>query len=290
MKGRSPRRRAERRAALALVVSILGSALFATEFALGGQTQLEGLGLGLACWGIAAALVVWSRDLMPHETVTDQHHAEESGKSERELAADVIDGGLRQVADRRSWLVRLGWTALGALGIAALFPLRSFGPNPAGKVGKTNWQAGLGLVTSDGTPVNLDALEPGNVVTAFPRGFTGPDYETAMASDAVMLIRVDEGSLHLPSERASWTPSGCIAYSKVCTHAGCPVALYRQGPQQLMCPCHQSVFDVLDGGSVVFGPAVRALPQLPLALDRNGNIQAAGKMSDFVGPDTWEHA
>ena len=276
-----------RLAAAFLVLSIAGSVAFAAGFALDASTQILGLGLGTAFLALAGTLVVWSRMLMPHEQVADPHHPLRSPQPLRDEATASLEEGAEQIVGRRRWLVRLGYAALGFLGLAALFPIRSLGPSPAGKVGRSNWRDGLRLVREDGRLVRAGEIDTGSVVTAFPEGFTGRNNENAMANDAVMLVHVDAGALQLPAARADWAPQGFIAYSKVCTHAGCPVALYRQGPQQLFCPCHQSTFNVLDGGSVVFGPAARALPQLPLALEADGSLRAGGPLSDAVGPDTW---
>jgi quinol---cytochrome c reductase iron-sulfur subunit len=275
--------------ALFLILALLGAAIFAAGFALGANTQVEGAGLGGACAAIAAALVVWSRRLLPQEKVENPHHALRSSEPEREEAVNRFESGMRQIVGRRRWLVRIGWAAVAALGLAALFPLRSLGTNPNRRLGKTNWRRGLRLVREDGSIVRSDLLQIGSVVTAFPEGYVGSDRMRDMANDAVMVVHVDAAELALPSQRAGWAPNGFIAYSKVCTHAGCPVALYRQGPQQLMCPCHQSVFDVLDSGKVVFGPAVRSLPQLPISLDADGTLRAGGDMSDFIGPDNWNY-
>jgi ubiquinol-cytochrome c reductase iron-sulfur subunit len=284
-----PERCGRRIATACLWLSIAGSVLFAAAFASNGNTQLEGLGAALACLGLAGALVTATRMLLPKLQTEDLWHPLRSAEVQREDAALLIDDGIRQIVGRRTWLVRLGMGALGALGLAALFPLRSLGPSPTGQVGASNWKAGLRLVRDDGSPLRADLLEVGSVTTAFPEGRIGPDHLTDMASDAVMLVRVYDGALRLPDARKDWAPHGFVAYSKICTHAGCPVALYRQGPQQLMCPCHQSTFDVLDGATVVFGPAARPLPQLPLEI-ADGMLRARGALSDFVGPDAWEHA
>jgi ubiquinol-cytochrome c reductase iron-sulfur subunit len=285
-----PEPRGRRIAGACLWLSIAGSVLFAAAFAANGNTQLEGLGAALACLGFAGALVTATRLLLPKLQTEDPWRPLRSAEVQREDAALLIDDGVRQIVGRRTWLVRLGMGALGALGLAALFPLRSLGPSPARQVGASNWKAGLRLVHDDGSPVRADLLEVGSVTTAFPEGRVGPDHLTDMANDAVMVVRVYDGALRLPEARKDWAPQGFVAYSKVCTHAGCPVALYRQGPQQLMCPCHQSTFDVLDGASVVFGPAARPLPQLPLEIGSEGTLRARGALSDFVGPDAWEHA
>jgi ubiquinol-cytochrome c reductase iron-sulfur subunit len=284
----SAERRGQLHAALWLLLSIAGSAAFATAFALGGSTQIEGVGLALALFGIAGALIAWSRELMAHEQVSDPQHPLRSDESVRGDAVSQLVAGEAEIVARRTWLVRLGLGALGALGIAALFPIRSLGPSPENRIGRSAWKAGLRLVREDGSLVRADLLEVGSVVTAFPEGEIGPDKLVDMANDAVMLVRVQEDHLRMPEARRGWAPQGFVAYSKVCTHAGCPVALYREGPQQLMCPCHQSTFDVLDGGTVLFGPAARALPQLPIRLDADGTLRAGGTMSDFVGPDAWE--
>jgi ubiquinol-cytochrome c reductase iron-sulfur subunit len=283
-------RRGQRITAFWLLVAIAGGVLFATAFALGTRTQLQGLGAALACFGIAGALITASWMLLPKLQTEDLHLPERSSEAEREDASLLLDEGVQQLVARRTWLARLGAAALGVVGLAALFPLRSLGPSPAREVGKSGWKAGVRLVRADGTPMSADLLDVGSVVTVFPEGHVGPDHENEMTNDAVMLVRVIDGSLDLPAARKDWAPHGYVAYSKICTHAGCPVALYREGPQQLMCPCHQSTFNVLDGGSVVFGPAARPLPQLPLALSGDGALRAGGGLSDFVGPDAWEHA
>ena len=283
-------RRGERWVAGWLTISIACSVLFAVAFALGGNPQLEGVGLGGALLALAAALIVWSRALIPPRTVEDAHLPLTHAAAERADAANLIVEGTSEIVGRRVWLVRFACAAAGVLGVAGLFPLRGLGPNPKGRVGETNWRRGLRFVREDGSAVNADALEVGSVVTVFPEGSVGPDKFADMGNDAVMLVRVQENALHMPPDRADWTPRGFVAYSKVCTHAGCPVALYREGPQQLMCPCHQSTFDVTDGGTVVFGPAARSLPQLPVALDADGTLRAGGTMSGFIGPESWENA
>ncbi|MBV8424209.1 MAG: Rieske (2Fe-2S) protein [Candidatus Eremiobacteraeota bacterium] len=276
-------------AAFWLVVAILASAVFAAGFALGANAQIEGAGLGIACVAIAAALITWSRDLLPHEVVEDERHSHRSPESEREGAAIRLEGGWEEIAGRRSWLVSLGIAAVTALGIAALFPIRSFGLNPKGRVGVSDWKSGMRLVRDDGSLVRADMLDVGSTLTAFPESYVGADRTQNMAMDAVVLVRVDPQELQLPLNRAQWAPQGLLAYSKICTHLGCPLGLYRQGAQQLMCPCHQSLFNILDGGSVVFGPAARSLPQLPLQVDGDGTLRAGGAMSDFIGPDNWNY-
>ncbi|HEY1726815.1 MAG TPA: Rieske 2Fe-2S domain-containing protein [Candidatus Baltobacteraceae bacterium] len=276
-------------AALWLLLAIVASVAFAAGFALDASTQIEGASLGVACLSVACALIVWSRNFMPNATAVDEQHPKRSTDDDRDATLDELESGVRQITARKNWLVRLGLAAVSVLGIAALFPIRTFGPNPSGRIGASDWRKGARLVRDDGTPLRADALEIGSVATAFPEGFVGGEKIESMASDAVMVVRVTPHELKLPAARSGWAPAGYLAYSKICTHLGCPLGLYRQGPQQLMCPCHQSIFNVLDGGSVVFGPAARALPQLPLNIDSDGNLRAGGEMSDFIGPDNWDH-
>jgi len=275
--------------ALWMLLAIVASVVFAAGFALDASTQIEGASLGIACLSISCALIVWSRSLMPHAIVADEQHPKRSPDADRAATLAELEGGMQEVTARKSWLVRLGLAAAGVLGIAALFPIRTFGPNPKGIIGTSDWRKGARLVRDDGTAVRADAVEFGSVVTAFPEGFVGGDRTQNMAADAIMVLRVPPQQLRLPAARSGWAPEGYLAYSKICTHLGCPLGLYRQGPQQLMCPCHQSIFNVLDGGSVVFGPAARALPQLPLAIDADGTLRAGGDMSDFIGPDNWDY-
>jgi len=267
-----------------------GSVAFAAAFSLGGENQIEGIGLGLAFLGLSAALVVWSTQLLPQTKVEDPQHPLASSAAERADAAARLEDGIDTVIGRRTWLVRLAGTAVAFLGAAALFPIRSWGPSPRGRAGVSDWKAGRRLVREDGSVVRAGDLEIGSALTVFPEGEVGPDKLINMANDAVMLVRAEPAAFELPSARASWTPQGFAGFSKVCTHAGCPVALYRAADQQLMCPCHQSTFDVTKGGTVVFGPANRSLPQLPIAIDADGTLRAAGPLSGFVGPDTWNES
>jgi ubiquinol-cytochrome c reductase iron-sulfur subunit len=172
--------------------------------------------------------------------------------------------------------------AAGTLGAVLLFPVRSLfrGPVPAEALRSTPWEDGSVVVRDDGRAVRPDDVGPDEVLTVFPSGHTD-------ASDAaVLLIRVDPDRLTLDPQRREWTVDGLVAYSKLCTHAGCPVGQYVPTTGELMCPCHQSLFDALGGAVPIAGPAARPLPQLPLAL-RDGTLVARGDFSDPVGPGYW---
>jgi ubiquinol-cytochrome c reductase iron-sulfur subunit len=137
-------------------------------------------------------------------------------------------------------------------------------------------------VTPQGDLVHADNIDLDALLTVFP------EHHTDEANAQVVLMRVDPKKLSLPPERADWAPRGLLAFSKVCTHAGCPVGLYQSDIHQLLCPCHQSSFDVLDGAKPVSGPAAWALPQLPLAVNENGEVNASGPLSAPVGPGWWK--
>nr|MDQ3305614.1 ubiquinol-cytochrome c reductase iron-sulfur subunit [Actinomycetota bacterium] len=186
------------------------------------------------------------------------------------------------VIGRRPLLVRMLVAAGGALGLAALFPIRSLGPDPGDTLERTSWEGGRRLVTAEGVAVRATDVPLDGLVTVFPDGDVGS------ADGQAVLIRVRPGLMDPRPGREDWSPKGLIAYSKVCTHAGCPVGLYQADIHQLLCPCHQSAFDVLRAARPTFGPAARPLPQLPLRIDDDGFVVARGDFSEPVGPAWWD--
>jgi ubiquinol-cytochrome c reductase iron-sulfur subunit len=245
----------------------------------GGQPQLEGGLLALAFTGLAVGFIVWANRLLPQgPSVQEREHMETTAAQRGAFERDLERGG---VVTRRRMILRSLGLALTALGVAALFPIRSFGPRPGNKLAHTLWRNGLRLVTLDGKPVFASDVPLGGLVTVFPEGSPGD------ASGQAVLMRVEPGLIRPVKGRETWTPEGLIAYSKICTHAGCPVGLYQAQAHELLCPCHQSNFDVLNGARPLFGPAAAALPQLPLSLDSDGVIRATGDFSDPVGPYFW---
>ena len=105
--------------------------------------------------------------------------------------------------------------------------------------------------------------------------------------DQVILVKLDPSLIKSQKQR-DWGYDGIVAYSKVCTHVGCPVALYEQQTHHLLCPCHQSTFDMTDDCKVIFGPAKRPLPQLPITVDDEGYLIAADEFREPVGPSFFE--
>lgn len=273
-------RRVARWISFVLILSALAGVGLLAVYALGGQVQIEGALLGLALGGIGIGLVLWGKYLFPHEIVTEEREPHPSTAPER-LAAEASLGRVEEGVPRRTFLFRLLLAAAAALGLAAIFPIRSLGPGPGRSLFRTSWRRGTLLVDEGGNPVRVGDLPEGGVLTVFPDGHT--DAEDSQA----VLVKVDPELLRFPDDRGAWVPEGNICYSKICTHAGCPVGLYSADTHQLLCPCHQSAFDVIEGARPIFGPASRPLPQLPLEVDGEGFLRAAGDFPEPVGPGFW---
>jgi ubiquinol-cytochrome c reductase iron-sulfur subunit len=232
--------------------------------------------------GVGAALA--GKRVVIQEKATDEYEDFGDREERREVANHLVEG---KVGVTRRKLLFSSLAAVGAaLGAAAITPLASLGPRVGEKVYETPWSAGKKLVDERGEPITLDTLLPGGFVTAFPDGASKEDIGSAL-----MLVRLETDELELPADRAESAPAGYVAYSKICTHAGCAVSLFRypsfdetQPGPALVCPCHYSTFNPADGGKVLFGPAGRPLPQLPLRAAPDGSLEAAGGFYEPIGP------
>jgi ubiquinol-cytochrome c reductase iron-sulfur subunit len=249
------------------------------------HTQLLGLSLGLACLFIAAALIVTAHRLIVTEELEEDYPAAEHPE-EQELVVQVVQESFTR---RRLLKVSL-LVAGGALGAAILTPIASLGPAiDVVRFYTTPWRRGARLVDEHGRPYRATDIEEDNFYTAFAEG---SDKESLASS--LVLVRLPKSSFHLPFELAHYPADGIVAYSKICTHAGCAISLYRaplfqadEPTPALVCPCHYSTFNPADGGSVEFGPAGRKLPMLPLLIAPNGELRAAGNFDGPVGPSWW---
>jgi ubiquinol-cytochrome c reductase iron-sulfur subunit len=265
--------------ALWFALSVAGSIGLGVAYALDATAPVQGVLLGLSLGALAAGFVRWGERLMPGGPFVEERRALAASPEERRAAEEDLE---REEIPRRRFLVRMLIAAGAALGAALLFPVRSLGPSPGTTLLRTAWRPGMRLVTPEGEPVSAATLPVGGVLTVFPEGRTD-------AADAqAILIRVDSGALVPGPGRGGWAPEGNVAYSKICTHAGCPVGLYEDRTGQLFCPCHQSVFDALEAARPLAGPATRPLPQLPLEVDEEGYLRARGDFSEAVGPATWD--
>ncbi len=272
--------RATRWVAAALVSAIAAGIAVLFVYAFGGQPQLEGVLLAVLLAGIGFAFIFWGKYLFEPEIVTESRGGHESSDAAVAAAGQAMAEDSGDIT-RRTFLVRMMIGAFGALGLAAIIPIRSLGPSPGRSLFVTAWRKGSLVVDENGLPVRVDTIAVDGVVTVFPDGHVG-------ANDAqALIVRVQETELQLPAGREGWAPQGNVCYSKLCTHAGCPVGLYLAQSKQLQCPCHYSAFDVLNGAEPVFGPATTPLPQLPLYVDASGYLRANGDFSAPVGPGFW---
>ncbi len=268
------------RVALAFLVSIVASMGFLTAYQLDAGTQWLALALAISLGGLGAGLAWWSRRLMPQESSEEARPELVPPPDEERETAETFQAGRRGI-QRRGLLGGLLAAALGALGLSTVRPAGSLGPSPSSGFRNTGWREGVHLVDERGQRIPADTLDFGGVLTVFPEG------RSPGADDQVVLLRIPLEDLQLPEGRQDWTPSGYIAFSKVCTHAGCPVGLYQDVGYLLLCPCHQATFDVVRGALPVFGPAPRELAQLPLRIGDDDLLIADGDFSGPVGPDRW---
>ncbi len=275
---------------LGLLAAIPPAALgFVALFVLHPNTQLLGLTLAAVLALGAGALVIASRFLVPQETKTEQRPRLQDREAVHEVEQDAR-AGLEGITRRRLLIGAAGAAGAGVAAAVAI-PVVALGPGIEDQLSRTPWYAGRALVDDQGRPILGAEVNEGSFITAFPQHAKKDDLGAP-----VVVVRVDPATLNLPPQRRGWAPYGLLAYSKICTHAACAISLYRsplspstqaRGPA-LVCPCHYSTFDVLNGGGVEFGPAGRPLPQLPLSLDASGVLRAAGPMSGPVGPSWFE--
>jgi ubiquinol-cytochrome c reductase iron-sulfur subunit len=280
-------RRAELAIAGLLGFVVLAAVAFVVSYIEGADTQALGISAGVAMLALAAAAILAAATILDRGKATEErpHYAyrKEPNPEVAGVRSDLREP--KQGISRRRMLGGAAGLAGTALGGALVVPLASLGPDTDPALTEVPWREGLPLVDENDVPVTTRMLDVGGFLTAFPEGA-----EKNTFGAPVVVVRVDPDELELPAERAGWAPEGFLAYSKICTHAGCAVNLYRsplyepvEPKPALVCPCHYSTFDVRRGGDVVFGPAGRPLPQLPLRID-GGALVAAGEMSGRVGP------
>jgi ubiquinol-cytochrome c reductase iron-sulfur subunit len=252
----------------ALVVSVLAALGAAVAAAAHASASLVGWLAATTAFAATFAAASRARDLGGSDVLREPRTPHGPSAVEA-LPTDVT---------RRGVFDRFWGLAAGAFTLLAVVPFVALARAP--RTSGTLWKPGTRLVTPDGVPLRVDDVAVGGVETVFPEGHL-TSYEST-----TLLVRLPP-TVAVEGERSDWIRDGNIAYSKICTHAGCPVALYRQESLELYCPCHQSVFDVVHGARPVSGPATRALPQLALDVDREGYLVARGDFDAPVGPDSW---
>lgn len=294
---------AARQVALMFLISILGSAFaiwayYAFPFdgenagSLRTNTVFLGLGITLGLFGIGVGAVHWAKTLMPDAEVAEDRHLSRGSEDVRAAAVEII-----RLADEESGFSRRKLIRRTLYGALALFPIPAIvlfsdlGPNPKDSLRHTMWaKGGLRLTRDpDGTAIKAADVQIGSVFHVIPEGLVdleSPDLLNEKAKAAVLLVRVNPSEI--TEKQRNWGYDGIVAYSKICTHVGCPVALYEQHTHHLLCPCHQSTFDLANDCAVIFGPATRALPQLKIEVDAEGYLVAPGDFEEPVGPSFWE--
>ena len=298
--------RAERQVAILFGISALGTVLLIVSYVfipddlfifipvMGNQNAHQlGLGLGMAIslFFIGMGAIHWAKTLMPDTEVIAERHEFRSPDSDRKDFVDAVKSGAGASGlGRRSLIKRSLGAALGLSALSPLLLLRDLGLLPGKELEKTTWKSGTYLVTDPGNRrIKASDLEVGAVAQVLPE-IEHPEHRklSDIGKDAVLLIRLRPQEFNLEADKLAMTHDGIIAFSKICSHMGCAVALYEQQTKHLLCPCHQSTFDVTRGAKVIFGPSARPLPQLDITIDGEGYLVARNEFSEPVGPSFWE--
>jgi ubiquinol-cytochrome c reductase iron-sulfur subunit len=257
------------------------------------STLYLGLSLGFAILFIGLGAIHWAKKLMVEEEIVDERHPGGSPDQDKEEFATILAGGVDESGIVTHSLIRR--TLIGAmllLPIPAVLMLRDLGPLPRKQLDHTIIHEGIRIVT-DGAhmPLRAEDVPVGGLVNAVPANLAEVEEKegtlNARAKATLMLIRLRPEEI-ISQQGTDWDVQGILCFSKVCTHVGCPLGLYEQRSHHMLCPCHQSTFDLADGGQVIFGPAARSLPQLPITVDSEGYLVAQSDFTEPVGPSFWE--
>ena len=308
-------RRAERQVAALFGLSAICAVLFVVSyfiFEIGDvTTTIAGLGASTVALGttlagsllfIGIGMIQWARKLMADHEIVEMRHPAASSEADRAESIAAFNTGLEESGIARRPLVRN--SLLGALGVLALpvpvVLLRDLGPLPGDVLEHTIWKPGMRVVRDVlGTPIRPADMEFGDLINAEPAILfetdeqgeplvEGVEVQIVKSKAAVILVRIEPEEITPGEGREDWGVDGILCYSKICTHVGCPISLYERTTHHVLCPCHQSTFDLADSARVVFGPAARPLPQLPLSVDSEGYLVAQRDFDEPVGPSYWE--
>jgi ubiquinol-cytochrome c reductase iron-sulfur subunit len=262
------------------------------------QHVLLGLTLGLAVLLLGMGAIQWARTLMGDEEIVDIRHPMVSTDDARASVMEDVNKGLAETQlTRRKVIGRSLIGALVALGLPVIVGLADLGPWPTKKtraetIERTIWAPGVRLVQDiTFTPIKASDVVIGQLINGQPENlqdYEGTDFLVEKAKSSIIVVRMNPNTIKIPDSRRDWQVGGILCYSKICTHVGCPISLWEQQTHHLLCPCHQSTFDLGNSGVVVFGPAKRALPQLPITTDAEGYLVARSDFTVPVGPSFFE--
>lgn len=258
------------------------------------HTMIVGAAMALALLALGVGAVHWGKALMADHESVEERKPVPSTPEVREEVSEIF-----KVADEESGFSRRTLVRNSLIGALVAFPLpgmvllRGLGPQdvePTEILKHTMWEPGTRLARDpSGIPIKASDVTIGSAFHVIPENLYDAEHVLDEKAKAiVLLMRMDPQDLTESEKTKSWSYDGIVAYSKVCTHVGCPVALYEQHTHHLLCPCHQSQFDVSDHAKVIFGPAKRPLPQLPITVDDEGYLVAQSDFTEPVGPSYWE--
>ncbi|MGX1884229.1 cytochrome bc1 complex Rieske iron-sulfur subunit [Streptomyces sp. NPDC055287] len=299
-------KRSERTVALLFTLSMLSTIGFIASFVafsvekivyvwpLGHVSALNlslGVTLGLALFCIGAGAVHWARTLMSDVEVADDRHAiSAEPEVKAKVMADFKDGAEESAIGRRKLIRTTMFGALAMVPLSGVVLLRDLGPLPEDKLRHTLWSKGKQLINMNtNEPLRPEDVAVGSLTFAKPEGLEEDNHEfnNEIAKAALMIVRLQPEDIKDKRE-LDWSHQGIVAFSKICTHVGCPISLYEQQTHHVLCPCHQSTFDLSDGARVIFGPAGHALPQLRIGVNDEGFLEALSDFEEPVGPSFWE--
>jgi len=280
-------------ASIGFIAAYVGLEVHSVDATLRSNLAL-GLSMSVAFLAMGVGATIWVRNIMPNVEQVEERHVLASSEPEREAFTKTFTEGAEASGFVKRPLLRRTLIAASVpLAVAPLVVLRDLGPLPGTSLRHTVWRNGTRMVVyGPDTPLRAaDFSIPGQMITVAPEGYT--ENQDVLAKAVTIIIKFAPGVLvpnrpGQPGTIMNWTVDNIVAYSKICTHVGCPVALYEQTTHHILCPCHQSTFDATNGAQVLFGPAPRPLPQLPIGVDSEGFLIAKSDYHEPVGPAFWE--
>jgi ubiquinol-cytochrome c reductase iron-sulfur subunit len=296
----------ERTVALLFTVSMLATVAFIASYVIfpideivyiwpiGHVSSLNfalGMTLGVSLFCIGAGAVHWARTLMADEEFAQERHPIEAPPEvKQQVLADFQQGAKESQLGRRKLIRTTMFGALALFPLSAVVLFRDLGPLPEDKLRHTLWDKGKLIINQNtNEPLRPEDVAVGSLTFAVPEGLEEDDenFQEEIAKAALMIVRIAPENIKDKKE-LEWSHQGIVAFSKICTHVGCPISLYEQQTHHVLCPCHQSTFDLSDGARVIFGPAGHALPQLRISVNDAGYLEALGDFQAPVGPGFWE--